>query len=71
MSFDSLFFLFCFLPVLLAVHRIVPPRGRQYVLIVFSLLFYAFASPFLPLFLGGILLKGLSGYTYLRERQSG
>lgn len=68
MSFDSLFFLFCFLPVLLAVHRIIPPRGRQYVLIVFSLLFYAFASPFLPLFLGGILLNALLGWLLDKAR---
>ncbi|MDO4622982.1 MAG: MBOAT family O-acyltransferase [Eubacteriales bacterium] len=45
MSFSSLFFIICFLPVYLLIYLLVPGLSRKnVVLLVFSLLFYAFGG---------------------------
>ena len=45
MLFSSAIFLFAFLPVLYIVYRLVPGiRGKNVVLLLFSLLFYCFGS---------------------------
>ena len=44
MQFNSIEFIFYFLPLFLAVYYISPPRFRNAVLLVGSLVFYAFAS---------------------------
>ena len=61
MSFDSVIFLSCFLPVLLAVYWLVPGlKGKNAVLLIFSLLFYSFSG------LSGLgLLLGLTLFNYL------
>lgn len=45
MLFSSLPFLYCFLPVVLAVYFLVPDRGKNAVLLVGSLLFYGWGEP--------------------------
>ena len=56
MIFSSLFFLFVFLPVSLAVYYLLPRRWRNLCLFGFSLVFYAWGEPvcvFLMLFTAG------------------
>lgn len=56
MIFSSLFFVFVFLPVVLAVYFLVPRRFKNLCLFLFSLLFYAWGEPvyvFLMLFTTG------------------
>ena len=53
MVFSSLIFLFAFLPLVLAIYFIAPRRWRNFVLLIFSLVFYAWGEPitvFLMLF---------------------
>lgn len=45
MVFSSIPFLFFFLPVFLACYYIVPFQAKNYVLLVFSLIFYAWGEP--------------------------
>lgn len=45
MSFSSLLFLFLFLPAALLVHAVVPNRGKNLCLLLFSLVFYAWSGP--------------------------
>ena len=44
MSLDSIIFISCFLPLVLALHWLVPQKGRTVVLLVLSLAFYAFCG---------------------------
>lgn len=56
MLFSSITFLYAFLPVLLILYFVVPPRGQNGVLLAASLLFYAWGEPvYLFLMLGSIL----------------
>lgn len=51
MALDSVFFISCFLPVTLALYWLIPgTRGKNWVLLAVSLLFYSFGS------LGGLLI---------------
>ena len=61
MSFDSIFYLSCFLPLVLGLYWIVPSlKGKNLILLILGLLFYAFGS------LTGIFLLFLSaGINYL------
>lgn len=43
MQFNSIEFLFCFLPLFLVVYRLCPPRGRNGVLLLSSLICYGLA----------------------------
>ena len=53
MVFSSVVFLFCFLPVLLFLYFVVPDRWRNMVLLVASMVFYAWGAPgFLPVLVG-------------------
>ena len=45
MIFSSLFFLTCFLPLVLIVYNIVPGKFKNLVLLIFSLIFYAWGEP--------------------------
>lgn len=74
MVFSSMLFLWIFLPLVLAVYYISPRRIRNGILVLFSLLFYAWGEPvyiFLMLFsvavnfTGGILIEKNPG----RKRQ--
>ena len=45
MLFSSITFLFLFLPIVLAVYYLVPERAKNIVLLLASLLFYAWGEP--------------------------
>jgi len=45
MVFSSITFLFYFLPITLALYYLLPKKCRNYVLLVVSLIFYAFGEP--------------------------
>mgnify|MGYP002868319719 CR=1 FL=1 len=63
MVFSSAIFLFAFLPVLYVVYRLAPGiRGKNVVLLLFSLLFYCFGSlAHLPVLLASILVNWGAG----------
>lgn len=65
MVFSSFVFLFVFLPVLFIVYFAVPARyreARNYVLLIFSLVFYAYGGiAFLPLMIISIVINYLFG----------
>lgn len=45
MLFTSITFLYCFLPILLLVYFVAAKKYRNYILLVFSLFFYAWGEP--------------------------
>lgn len=61
MVFSSLFFLFFYLPVMLAVYHIAPLRLRNGVLFIFSLIFYAWGE---PVYISIMLLSIIIDYTH-------
>lgn len=63
MVFSSAVFLFLFLPVLFAVYHIVPGiRGKNIILVLFSLVFYCFGNlAHLPLLLASVLVNWGAG----------
>lgn len=62
MVFSSLLFLFVFLPAVLIVYYIVPRRLKNSVLLLFSLVFYAWGEPkYILLMLASILLSYVGG----------
>lgn len=70
MLFSSIPFLYYFLPLVLAVYFLTPARFRNAVLLLASLIFYAWGEPkYVPLMLASIL----SGYGFglLQERYRG
>ncbi len=44
MLFSSLEFIFVFLPIILIFYYIIPRKGKNYILLIFSLLFYAWGG---------------------------
>ncbi len=72
MVFSSLLFLFRFLPAVLAVYYIVPRRARNLVLLLFSLLFYAWGEPvYIMLMLFTILVSYTGGIAVDAMKRSG
>ncbi len=63
MVFSSAIFLFAFFPVLFAVYHIVPGmKGKNIVLVIFSLFFYCFGGlSYLPILLASILVNWGAG----------
>lgn len=62
MVFSSLLFLFRFLPAVLLVYYIVPHSLRNFVLLIFSLIFYAWGEPvYIILMLVSILISYTGG----------
>lgn len=59
MQFNSISFLFCFLPLMLAAYYIFPHAGRNVVLILGSLVFYAFAGSNTAFTLGTLFVLAL------------
>lgn len=45
MVFNSIFFIFCFLPVFMLVYYLVPGKLRNLILFLGSLIFYAWGEP--------------------------
>lgn len=62
MQFNSTVFLFCFLPIFLAVYYIVPAKWRNFPLLIGSLLFYGYAVQKTPWMFIPILLLTVFGY---------
>lgn len=60
MVFSSLLFLFRFLPVVLLIYYVMPKKGRNLVLFVASLFFYAWGE---PVYVVLILFSSLVDYT--------
>jgi alginate O-acetyltransferase complex protein AlgI len=67
MVFSSVVFLFIFLPIILLIYFIVPKRFRAIrnsVLVIFSLIFYAYGEPkYISIMLLSILVNYIFGYT--------
>ena len=62
MLFSSLIFLFYFLPVFLAIYLLSPRKYHNFVLLTFSLIFYAWGEPrFIPLLVFIIAANYLAG----------
>src|SRR5690554_4787370 len=58
MVFSSILFLFCFLPLFLISYHIVATRYKNIVLLIFSLVFYAWGAPeFIFLLLGSLTIN--------------
>ncbi|QTH43127.1 MBOAT family protein [Cohnella sp. LGH] len=58
MVFSSILFLFCFLPLVLALYFAVPSKYKNTLLLIFSLIFYAWGEPrYVVLMLLSILLN--------------
>ena len=71
MVFSSLLFLFRFLPAVLLVYYIVPRRLRNFVLLLFSLGFYAWGEPiYIILMLASILISYTSGILIDKFKQA-
>ena len=45
MAFNDVSFLFLFFPVVLLLHKFMPMIGKNILLLLFSLLFFAWGSP--------------------------
>ena len=62
MVFSSLLFLFRFVPAVLLIYYIMPRPLRNFVLLLFSLVFYAWGEPvYILLMLASILLSYTGG----------
>src|SRR5689334_19429865 len=62
MVFSSIEFLWFFMPVVLAAYVVVPPRGRNLLLALVSVVFYAWgAHAVVVVFLASIALNYLAG----------
>ena len=62
MIFSSLFFLLFFLPIVLGIYYIIHPKLKNAVLLIFSLVFYAWGEPvYIVLMLTSILFNYLCG----------
>lgn len=72
MVFSSIEFLWFFLPLTLAAYLVVPPRGRNALLVAASLVFYAWgAHALLALFLASIAVNYVAGRVLGRLRDAG
>lgn len=62
MIFSSIFFIFAFLPIVLILYYLVPFRAKNLVLLIFSLIFYAWGEPiYVLLMILNILINFFSG----------
>ena len=72
MVFSSIVFLFAFLPPVLAVYYLAPVRFRNFVLLLASLLFYAWGEPVYILLMGySILWNYVMGLDIARCQEKG
>ena len=71
MVFSSLEFIFVFLASLLAVYYLVPPKARNIVLLLFSLVFYGWGEPvYVFLMIATITVDYICGYIIGRDLDS-
>ena len=62
MIFSSVFFIFVFLPVVLLAYFLVPKKFKNVVILIASLIFYAWGEPiYIVLMVFSILFNYLSG----------
>lgn len=72
MIFSSVIFFFLYLPAVLAIHYLSPPRWRNAVLLVFSLLFYGWGEPkYLALMVATVVLDYFAGLLVARYKARG
>lgn len=72
MIFSSVFFLFIFLPVTLLVYFVVPRRFKNLVILLFSLVFYAWGEPvYIVLMMFSILYNYICGIEMDTHRSAG
>ena len=72
MIFSSVFFIFVFLPVTLIVYYLVPWRIKNLVLLLFSLIFYAWGEPvYIFLMMFSIVFNYFSGLELDLRRRTG
>ena len=72
MIFSSVFFIFIFLPVTLAVYFLVPRPGKNAVLLMVSLIFYAWGEPvYILLMIFSIIYNYISGIEIDYRRRQG
>lgn len=70
MVFSSVFFLLCFLPLVLTVYYLIDKKFKNAVLLIFSLVFYAWGEPvYIWLMLFSIVFNYLCGL-FVRDRKS-
>lgn len=70
MLFSSVTFLFVFLPVVLAIYYAVPKGARNYILLFFSLIFYAWGEPiYVLVMLGSTIVAYETGLFIKRARE--
>src|SRR5574344_2371382 len=68
MVFSSIPFLFFFLPLFLIIYYIVPFKYKNYILLVFSLVFYAWGEPiYILLMLFTCFIDYLNGLLYVKK----
>ena len=61
MLFSSITFLYVFLPIVIVLYFIVPYKIKNYILLMASLLFYAWGE---PKYICIMLLQAISGYIF-------
>lgn len=62
MIFSSIFFLYVFLPITLLIYFLMPKPGRNVVLLIVSLIFYAWGEPiYIFLMIFSIVFNYLTG----------
>ena len=72
MAFNDLSFLFIFFPVFLLLHSLMPMKGKNLVLLVLSILFFAWGSPtYVVLMILIILFNFFSGLRIGQQKEAG
>ena len=70
MAFNDLSFLFIFFPLFLLLHQFMPMKGKNIVLVILSLLFFAWGSPrYMVLMIFIILFNYLSGLQIAAQKE--
>ena len=72
MAFNDISFLFIFFPVVLLLHELMPRVGKNILLLVFSLLFFAWGSPeYVLLLILSILFNYFTGLQMAQHKENG
>ena len=70
MIFSSVFFIFVFLPVTLLIYFVAPKPGKNVVLLISSLIFYAWGEPvYIILMMFSIIYNYISGDRLSQETE--
>ena len=70
MAFNDISFLFIFFPVALILHKIMPMFGKNFILLILSLLFFAWGSPqYVVLLLLSILFNYFTGLKIQSQKE--